>query len=375
MAWIEKRRRYRLRDELAGQRVTIFKDLGIWRDAALDILTDYHRAEAAGMKIEPGVTTVADIRTFLRARAEGRDSSHGVHPIPIEEMLDIFLAKHGPSLKGGISEKKNSAYYGYKYHLNVIKRAWPGRMSDDITKLDVRDLLSRYTRVGSKMKYLNIASKVFSAIADWNEEGILKPPIKIPPHNPAKKWRKEMKAGDKREYPDTRVLTHEEWAKFRPHLSARAKSICDLALGRFLRRSDIKKISHLSIKNGSIEGLQEKTGEKFSVPVLSVQPTKYNFTNFRRDFFNAQVAAGMNYPKEHPLHFSMRTLRRTGATWAYRKTKDLDGIRKMLGHRRITTTMRYLHVDPADLKLIANAVDTLIDGILGLNKKKSKEGL
>lgn len=368
MAWIDKRKRWRLRDSVDGKSVTFLKDLGIYRDAALEVLTDFHKAKSAGMRMEAGVTTVADIRAFLKARAEGRDSTVGIHPKPMEQALDIFFEKHGPSLKGGISEKKNSPYYKYRYHIEVVKRAWTGRISDTITKLDVRDFLSRYDTVGSRMKYLNIISKFFSSIADWNDEGILKPGIKIPPYNPATKWRKELKPSQKRELPDSRVLSPEEWKQFRPHLTPRARAICDIALQRFLRTGDIKKISHLSIKNGSIEGLQEKTGEKYSVPTLSDQPTKYNFTNFRREFHNAQVAAKMDYPKDHPLHFSVRTLRRTGATWAYRLTKDLEGIRKMLGHRRITTTMRYLNIDPADLRTIASAVDKIVEEALGKKK-------
>ncbi len=111
------------------------------------------------------------------------------------------------------------------------------------------------------------------------------------------------------------------------------------------------------IKEDVIEGLQAKTGEPFRVPVLDNQPISYDFTNFRNEFHRAQVLAKLDYPVEHPLHFSVRDLRRTGATWAYQATKDIVGISKMLGHTDLTTTQRYLGIDDTNLDTIAQAVD------------------
>lgn len=61
------------------------------------------------------------------------------------------------------------------------------------------------------------------------------------------------------------------------------------------------------------------------------------------------------------MHFSVRDLRRTGATWAYQKTKDLVGISKMLGHTKISTTIRYLNIDETDKNRIAQVVDEMAD--------------
>ncbi len=115
------------------------------------------------------------------------------------------------------------------------------------------------------------------------------------------------------------------------------------------------------IKGEIIEGLQQKTGEKFTIPVLAHQPESYDFTNFEREFHTAQVEAGMEHATNHPMHFTVRDLRRTGATWAYQKTKDLVGISKMLGHTKISTTIRYLNIDDADKSRIAKAVDEMAD--------------
>lgn len=64
-----------------------------------------------------------------------------------------------------------------------------------------------------------------------------------------------------------------------------------------------------------------------------------DFTNFQREFKAAQVAAGMEFPK----------------------TKDLVGISKMLGHAKISTTIRYLNIDETDKIRIAQVVDEIAD--------------
>ena len=51
------------------------------------------------------------------------------------------------------------------------------------------------------------------------------------------------------------------------------------------------------------------------------------------------------------LDFNPYSLRHTFATRFYRKTKNLDALRKILGHKDIKTTMRYVHTDQDDLRL------------------------
>jgi len=282
------------------------------------------------------------------------------HRMTVEEAFETYLTLHGPSLKGGISEATRSQYRLLRCQLDQVKKAWGGKFLDTITKYDVRDFLSRYQSVGTVMKYLGILTTVFKKFEEWNEDGnILKVRVKLPKHNPATKWRKDMRSHQKKELPRTRVLSPAEWAQFKPHLTDRARNICEIALRRFLRLSDIRQISYLSIRGDIIEGLQSKTGERFSIPTLDYQPTRYDFTNFKREFKRAQVAAQMDFPSSHPLHFTVRDLRRTGATWAYKKTKDLVSISKMLGHTKITTTIRYLNIDDTDRASVAQAVDEL----------------
>lgn len=359
MPWVEKRGRYRLRDRIDDKLVTIIPDLGIWKTPADAWLVEYKKAVSLGFIPEPPIT-VAIVAAFNKAKAAGLESADQRVSLPIDEFCDLYLEHHGPSLKGGKTDHHKSNYYNLKCRLGVIKGAWKGKNSDQITKLHVRDFLARFNTIGTRLKYLATISHMYTTFEEWNEEPeILKYAVKLPPFNPAKKWRKKMKAAQKRQPSDTRVLSPEEWDTFKVRLTPRAYAICDIALRRFLRPADIKKISHLNISGGIIQGIQQKTGEPYAVPTMGDQPTSYDFTNFRREFHAAQVAAGMDYPVGHPLRFTVRTLRRTGATWAYRETRDLVGISKMLGHRKIETTIRYLNITDADIIAIAAAVDRL----------------
>jgi integrase len=360
MAWIEKRKNgaYRLRDRIDGKRVAIVKDLGIWRQIANDWLTKYEKALKMNFQTKPGIS-VGQIEQFIHAKERGIAIDE-YKRIPFVQMVDMFIAEHGPSIKGGVSTRADSAYYGFDVRMRVIKRFFTGRQSDEVSSLDVRDFLATFKTIGTRMRYLGSLGKIFAQVREWNQEGNVLPfKIKIPSANPAKTWRGKMKPGEKHEEPDTRVLSRKEWGDFKRHLRPRSLLICEVALRRFLRLADIKQISNENFRGKYIRGRQQKTGDVYAVPSIEGHPAVYDFTNFERDFKRAQRLSGMDWPTGHPLHFTPRTLRRTGATWAYQKTKDIYSISKMLGHKNIKTTERYLGISHADLGAVALAVDQM----------------
>jgi integrase len=328
MAWLEKRKKYRIRDWVDGKKVTVVPDVGIWKEIAQKRLTEYREKHANGGK-------PFSARSLTMPRA-----------------CDVFFAKHSPSLKP-------STAYDMKCRLDVIKRLWETKILDGITEYDVRDLLLRFKTTGTRLKYLRTLTTLFKLfIRNNKKEGkILDYMVNAPAENPASEWRREMEPHEKKELPKKRVLSPQEWHTFRPALTRRAGAICEIALGRFLRRGDIKQICRQNIRGDMIEGVQTKTGEPYIVPVLEKQPIKYDFTNFRKEFQQAQIKAGMNHQRDCPLHFTMRDLRRTGATWYYNETKDLVGVSKMLGHTNLQTTRRYLNIDETDLRAIARVMD------------------
>jgi integrase len=367
MAWIDPiysksgPTRYRLLDRIAGKKTVVIKNLGVHKPLAIKTCVHYEEAIAMGFIFTPPIT-VADIENFLKAKREGLDAPAIDRRITIEEMLDLYAKHHGPSLKGGVNARYGSPYYNFTKRLILFRRFWAGKHADEIHKFDVRDFLAQYSNVGTQMKYLGALGHLFRSFYDWNEENILGFQVRLPRHNPASKWRKEMKPSQKRELPDTRVLSPEEWQEFRTHLKPRTLAICEMAIYRVLRKADIREHGPQQISNGYIQGLQQKTGEAFRIPVLAHQPVKYDFTNFKRDFLAAQRAAGMDWPAKDPRHFSFKDLRRTGAMWAYRAKKDLAGVTAMLAHQEYKTTKRYLNITQADTLSITAALDQIAGG-------------
>ncbi len=367
MAWLERRRseegkiRYRLRERFGADKITVIKDLGIWRANAEEWKVKFTTAVKAGFKFTAPIE-VAVIDAFLKAKAEGINLPNEMRRLSIVEMCDIYDEKCGPDFKGFGSKDSRSAYNHLRRRLERLKIKWTEKYADEITKFDVRDLLSGYS-VGTRMRMIGAYGAMFRRFYEWQEEGNILPwKVLMPPYNPFSKFRKELKPAQKKELPDTRVLSPEEWARFRQYLTPRARVICEMALRRFLRMADIKAINVNSMVNGQIRGIQEKTGFEYNVPAMNNHPKRYDFTNFRKEFQEAQKKSGLFYAEGHPLHFSLKDLRRTGATWAYRKTKDLAGISAMLGHQEISTTQRYLNIDTADRETIARAVDDLFGG-------------
>lgn len=74
---------------------------------------------------------------------------------------------------------------------------------------------------------------------------------------------------------------------------------------------------------------------------------------------------GLSGPHMHPMSvnkiitrltgWNPHSLRHAGATAAYNATGDLRGVQEMLGHASLATTQRYLHLDDAARRRVANA--------------------
>ena len=366
MAWVDERSsrdkttQYRLREKINGKTVTIIKDLGSKKGVANIWKVKYDEAMERGFKFTPPIL-VSHIAEFLAAIKAGKDAPDSKR-ISIEDLCDLWLQRYGPSLKGGVSTDGRSPYYNLKVRLDQLKRLWAGRWVDTITLYDVRDLLEPYKSPGTKLRWIGALGAMFKGAARWNILGNILPyKIRLPAYNPFKEWRAEMPAAQKLELPDERVLEPEEWDRFKVHLTSRARAICEIALRRFLRQADIRQLSHLSQRDAYLQGLQQKTGDPFLVPLIQEGPTKYDFTNFLGDFKKAQVAAEMSWPADHPLHFSPKDLRRTGATWAWRGGERIEKISAMLGHKKISTTQRYLRIRPEDVQSVADTVDAMAD--------------
>jgi integrase len=69
--------------------------------------------------------------------------------------------------------------------------------------------------------------------------------------------------------------------------------------------------------------------------------------------------------KESGTSFGIYSLRHTFATRFYTKTKDLDALRRILGHADLKTVMRYVHQDADELRKAMQAYEESMTPLLG----------
>lgn len=74
-------------------------------------------------------------------------------------------------------------------------------------------------------------------------------------------------------------------------------------------------------------------------------PWKIDEGHIRRVWEKVRASMGLKDDKDFVLH----TLRHTTATRLLKKSKNIAMVQKMLGHKKIATTLRYAHIDDQDL--------------------------
>ncbi len=125
-----------------------------------------------------------------------------------------------------------------------------------------------------------------------------------------------------------------------------------------LRLEDLKRLNKKNIdyKASQFKGVQAKTGQEYTLPIngpmwelIRTAPADevLDFTGFERRWNRAVKRAGLDTQSERPIQF--RDLRRTAATALHDNGVPLRTISAMLGHRAVTTTIRYLGLKEENL--------------------------
>jgi integrase len=125
-----------------------------------------------------------------------------------------------------------------------------------------------------------------------------------------------------------------------------------VALETGMRRGEILKLEAKDIDGNWVRLWVNKTKKARSVPLsdaaqqaLSSGPFSLTAVDLRRVWSKLKVEMGLEADDDFVLH----CLRHTRATRTLAKTGNLAMVQKLLGHRKIETTLRYAHISDDDL--------------------------
>ena len=202
-----------------------------------------------------------------------------------------------------------------------------------------------------------VISNLFNVLRELRATGEIN--FKLPIDNPCRYVTKPSEDNRRR----TRIISIEEYERLMSHADPDMRLILRFALVTMLRKSDLKSLTRANYRpiTHTLEGVQSKTGLPFKVGIpedleracfASEGEPLLNFADFPRRWRRLRKDANMP-------ELQLRDLRRSAASWALKKSKDIALISATLGHRDIEMTQRYLGVISEARHDIANTLGEL----------------
>jgi len=202
-----------------------------------------------------------------------------------------------------------------------------------------------------------VISNIFNVLRQLRATGEIN--FKLPVDNPCRYVTKPAEDSRRR----TRVISVEEFERLMAHADHDLQFIVRFALVTMLRKGDLRALTKNNYRpiTHTLEGVQSKTGLPFKVGIpkdleevveSSGGGPILNFTDFPRRW-------RLMIKKANLPGLQIRDLRRSAASWALKKSKDMALISATLGHRDIEMTQRYLGVISEARQDIANTLGEL----------------
>lgn len=162
--------------------------------------------------------------------------------------------------------------------------------------------------------------------------------------------------------------------KLPPHINLMAAF--SLSTGCRLNETESLTWSRVNFETRQAEVLTKGGGTRFvdlnadALTILQITDRSrvevFDSTNRRKHWERALAEVGVE-------DFHWHDMRHTFATWLGRTNAGLHVIQKALGHSRVETTMRYLHVLRADVEDYVRKLPTIIEGeVLSLTPPQNK---
>ena len=157
-----------------------------------------------------------------------------------------------------------------------------------------------------------------------------------------------------------RWVTEDEQVKLLSLLPETTSAFCELLIHTGMRRGELLGLKPEDVDGSYARLWKTKTGKARSVPLserakeLLKKHLPFTLTpiQIQQDWSKAKKEMGL----ENDDNFVLHTLRHTTATRMLNSTGNIAIVQRMLGHAKITTTMRYAHVSDDQL---LNAVNNM----------------
>ena len=214
---------------------------------------------------------------------------------------------------------------------------------DSITAEHVDDLASHLLSSGRSEATLNRYMSAISVFLGWCiERGYRSQPV------PKMDWREESEGR-------IRWLTYEEERLMIAHTRDDIPAIIRVAIDTGLRASELLRLDEKGdIAPNWIHLWKTKNGAARSVPISSetyatlsrlLDKGMPSYSHLRYEWDKATNEIGLGHDEDFVFH----TCRHTYATRLVEANVNLRVIQRLMGHKRIETTMRYAHVHDAML--------------------------
>lgn len=158
-----------------------------------------------------------------------------------------------------------------------------------------------------------------------------------------------------------RWVTKEEETTLLATLSPEVSVFCEVLIHTGMRRGELLGMKPEDLDGNYARLWKTKNGKARSVPlserakVLLEQHLPFNLTvaQIQQEWTKAKQKMGL----EHDNNFVLHTLRHTAASRLLNSSNNIALVQRMLGHSKITTTMRYAHISDDQL---LNAVRAMV---------------
>lgn len=247
------------------------------------------------------------------------------------------------------AENNCRSYKNIVYYVKVLEGYFGnGRMVQKIKPNDIetfkQEMLSKGKKHSTVNRYLEILSKMFNL-------GISNQLIA---YNPVNEVKKLLEDNHK-----IRYLTKEEERRLYSVLPPWLKPIVTVALKTGMRRGEIfhLKWDNIDFDFGFIDVLETKSGKARKIPFSDKlrevfdsldRLSEYVFTNPKtlKPYVDIKKAWATALREADIKNLRFHDLRHTFATRLVEKGVPLPVVQELLGHAKISTTMRYAHVIP-----------------------------